>query len=153
MSLATTSTTLADPTTSCTIVPIVEIVIDTSAVVAVILDAPEKEALIRATEDVTLVAPPSIHWEVGNALSAMVRRRRLTPQLAVRAVESYQSIPIRFVEVDLVASLVIAAEHHLYAYDAYLIECARRKNAPLLTLDRALARVASKMSIDVVGTG
>jgi predicted nucleic acid-binding protein len=127
-----------------------EIVIDTSAVVAVILDAPEKVALIRMTEDVTLVAPASIHWEIGNALSAMIRRGRLIPQLAVRALESYRSIPIRFVDVDLGASLLIASEHRLYAYDAYLIECAKRRNAPLLTLDRALARVASKLSLDVM---
>jgi len=127
-----------------------EIVIDTSAVVAVILDAPEKEALIRVTEDVTLVAPASIHWEIGNALSAMIRRGRLTPPLALRAIESYRSIPIRFVDVDLAASLMICAEHHLYAYDAYLIECAKRRSAPLLTLDRPLARIASKMSIDVM---
>lgn len=92
-----------------------------------------------------------VHWEIGNALSAMMRRRRLTPQLAVRAVESYRSIPIRFMEVDLVASLEIASEHHLHAYDAYLIECARRRAVPLLTLDRALARVASKISIEVMG--
>jgi len=127
-----------------------EIVIDTSAVVAVILDAPEKDVLIRLTADVELVAPASIHWEVGNALSAMIRRGRLTLQLALRAIESYRSIPIRFVEVDLGASLMIASEHHLYAYDAYLIECAKRRSAPLLTLDRALARAASKMSIVVM---
>ena len=127
-----------------------EIVIDTSAIIAVLLDAPEKAALIRITEDAALISPSSVHWEVGNAFSAMMRRGRLTPELAVRAVEIYRSIPIRFVDVDLGASLTIASEHHLYAYDAYLIECARGRRAPLLTLDRALARVAAKMSIDVL---
>lgn len=125
-----------------------EIVIDTSAVVAVILDAPEKTALIRVTEDAALIAPSSVHWEIGNAFSAMIRRNRLTLELAARAVEIYQSIPIRFIDVDLAASLKIAAEHRLYAYDAYLIECARGRRAPLLTLDQTLARVASKMTIE-----
>jgi predicted nucleic acid-binding protein len=45
---------------------------------------------------------------------------------------------------------MIASEHRLYAYDAYLLECSRARRGPLLTLDRALARVAAKMSIDVV---
>ena len=127
-----------------------EIVIDTSAVVAVITDASEKTALIRMTEDAALVAPSSVHWEVGNAFSAMIRRGRLTPELAARAIDIYQSIPIRFVDVDLTASLMIASEHHLYAFDAYLIECSRARRAPLLTLDRALARVAAKVMIDVM---
>lgn len=127
-----------------------EIVIDTSAVIAVITNAPEKTDLIRATEDAALVAPSSVHWEVGNAFSAMIRRGRMTVALAAEAIAVYRSIPIRFFDVDLAASLTIAAEHRLYAYDAYLLECSRARRAPLLTLDRSLARVATKMSIDVV---
>lgn len=127
-----------------------EIVIDTSAVVAVITDAAEKTALIRITEDAALVAPSSVHWEVGNAFSSLIRRRLLTSDLAARAIQIYESIPIRFIDVDLTASLLIASEHRIYAYDAYLIECARARRAPLLTLDRALARVAARMTIDVV---
>jgi len=129
---------------------VTEIVIDTSAIVAVITDAPEKAALIRITEDASLVAPSSVHWEVGNAFTAMIRRGRLTSELAARAIEIYESIPIRFIDVNLTASLAIASEHRLYAYDAYLIECSRARRAPLLTLDRALARVAARMMIDVV---
>ena len=63
----------------------------------------------------------------------------MTPQLAARGIEIYQSIPIRFVDVDLTASLMVASEHLLHAYDAYLIECCRVRRAALLTLDRALA--------------
>lgn len=126
------------------------IVIDTSAVVAVVLDAPEKPALIEITRDAELIAPSSVHWEVGNAFSAMMRRGRLTSDLAARAIEIYDSIPIRFIDVDLTSSLMLASEHRLYAYDAYLIECARAKRSPLLTLDRALARVAAKMTVDVL---
>lgn len=128
----------------------VEIVIDTSAIVAVVLNAPEKDALIRITQDAALVAPSSVHWEIGNAFSAMMRRGRLTPDLAARGIEIYHSIPIRFIDVDLVASLMLAAEHRLYAHDAYLIECARARRSALLTLDRGLARVAGKMAIPVL---
>jgi len=107
-------------------------------------------AHVQLTQDAALTAPSSVHWEVGNAFSAMIRRRRLTFDLAARASEIYQSIPIRFIDVDLTASLAIASEHGLYAYDAYLIECARARKSPLLTLDRSLARVAAGMMIDVV---
>lgn len=127
-----------------------EIVIDTSAVVAVILDAPEKPSLIRHTQDAVLVAPSSVHWEIGNAFSSMMKQRKLTMELAAQAMDIYESIPIRYTDIDVKASLTIAAEHRLYAYDAYLLECARARRAPLLTLDRPLARVASKMAIDVL---
>ena len=69
---------------------------------------------------------------------------------AREAVEVYRSIPIRFVEVDLSASLDIAMMHGLYAYDAYLIECARATKAPLLTLDRALRRAAADAGMAVM---
>lgn len=79
-----------------------------------------------------------------------MRRGRMTPELATRAIEIYQTIPIRFMDVDLMATLMIAAEHRLYAYDAYLLECSISRRVPLLTLDRALARVATRMSIAVM---
>jgi predicted nucleic acid-binding protein len=131
---------------------VAEIVIDTSAIVAVITDAPEKAALIEITQDAELVAPASVHWEIGNAFSAMMRRGRMSSELVARAIEIYQLIPIRFIDVDILASLMVASEHRLYAYDAYLLECARARRAPLLTLDFTLARVAQKMAIDVVET-
>ena len=129
-----------------------EIVIDTSAVVAVILDAPEKPLLIRLTQDAVLVAPSSVHWEIGNAFSSMMKQRKLTTELAARAMDIYESIPVRYIDIDVKASLMIAAEHRLYAYDAYLLECARARRAPLLTLDRSLARIAAKMTIEVLET-
>ena len=119
------------------------VVIDTSAIVAVITGTPEKFALAAATRTASLIAPSSVHWEIGNAFSAMFRRKRIDAPTAQRAVAIYQSIPIRFVQVDLGSSLEIAFRHGLYAYDAYLIECALVTKAPLLTLDLSLRRAAA----------
>jgi predicted nucleic acid-binding protein len=121
-----------------------DVVIDTSAVIAVITGAPEKPALVAATRGASLIAPSSVHWEVGNAFSAMVRRKRIEAEAVRQAVAVYRSVPIRFVEVDLGASLEIALRYRLYAYDAYLIECALITKAPLLTLDGPLRRVAAE---------
>jgi predicted nucleic acid-binding protein len=126
------------------------IVIDTSALIAVVIDASEKPDLIRMTQDVALTAPSSVHWEVGNAFSAMLRRKRLTHELVVQAIAVYRRIPVRFIDVDLADSLKIASQQGLYAYDAYLVECARAMKAPLLTLDHALGRVASALGIEVL---
>lgn len=125
------------------------IVIDTSAVVAVLLSEPERPGLIKSTRGADLVAPASFHWEVGNALTAALKRHRVTIPQAQRALNAYAAIPIRFVDVDLALSVEVAAEHGLYAYDAYLIVCALQQRAPLLTLDAALGRAASATGVSL----
>ena len=69
-----------------------KIVVDASALIAVVANEPEKEALIRLTAGAELVAPASVHWEVGNALSAMMKRRRIGVDEAVRASVLYRAI-------------------------------------------------------------
>jgi predicted nucleic acid-binding protein len=97
---------------------------------------------VDATRDASLIAPASVHWEIGNAFSSMARRKRIDLESMKRAIGVYRSIPIRFIEIDLEMSLTIALEHRMYAYDAYLIACAQVANAPLLTLDHSLRRSA-----------
>ena len=119
-----------------------DIVVDTSVIVAVIVNEPLKEALVRLTTGADLVAPHSVHWEIGNALSAMLKRGRITVSQAMQAVHAYQRIPIRFVDVELEETLRIADAQGIYAYDAYLIRCATKYGAPLLSLDRGLVAAA-----------
>jgi predicted nucleic acid-binding protein len=119
------------------------VVIDTSALIAVLISEPERGGIVKATQGVDLVAPASVHWEVGNALSALLKRRRASLAQAQQALTAYSSIPIRLLDVDLALALEIASEHALYAYDAYLITCSLSQRAPLLTLDRGLARAAT----------
>ncbi len=47
-------------------------------------------------------------------------------------------------------ALEIAAGHGIYAYDAYLIACAKQYRLPLLTLDRDLMNVARDSGIDLI---
>jgi predicted nucleic acid-binding protein len=128
----------------------VDIVIDASAIIAVVAREPVRDALIRVTRGADLLAPHSVYWEIGNALSAMLRRNRATLEQALGAIRSYQSIPIRLLDVDLEASLEIVNRLDLYAYDAYLIRCALQYNAPLLSLDRGLVRAAQELDVQVV---
>ena len=94
------------------------VIVDTSALIAVLVGESDRDALIAATIGVELLAPASVHWDVGNALSALLKRKRLTLAQAQRALNAYAAIPIRFLEVDLALALEIAAKHKLYAYDA-----------------------------------
>jgi predicted nucleic acid-binding protein len=126
------------------------ITIDTSALVAVLVSEPERAVLVRATAGAHLVAPASVNWEVGNAMSALLKRRRATLSQAKRALRAYAAIPLRLIEVDLGLALELADEHDIYAYDAYLLACALTQRSPLLTLDRGLARAAAEAGISLV---
>ena len=126
------------------------VVIDASAIIAVVAAEPQRSALIEATRGADLLAPQSVHWEIGNAFSAMIRRNRITLDQAAVSIRAYQRIPIRFLEIDLQASLEIADRLGIYAYDAYLIRCALRYNAPLLSLDRSLVSAARKLNVQVI---
>lgn len=126
------------------------IVSDTSVIVAVIAGEPDRPKLIELTEDADLLAPQSLHWELGNALAAQIRRGRLTLDQAKRFIGVYEQIPIQFVEVSLGAALQIAEECGIYAFDAYMIACAQKYRCPLLTLDKGLIRAAKQAGVEVL---
>ena len=129
------------------------VVVDTSVVVAVIANEPHRGTLIELTKGVELLAPASVHWEVGNAFSAMLKRSRIDLAQALRAIAAYHRIPIRFVDVELEETLEIAEQHAVYAYDAYLIRCALKFNAPLISLDKGLLQAAQSAGARVIEVG
>ena len=127
-----------------------EIVIDTSAILAVITEQPEKAELVRHTRGATLIAPSSVHWEVGNALSAMFKRRAIGLDEALTLLEAYAAIPIRLTDLALKQAVELSAKLNVYAYDAYVIACAVNQRAPILTLDTGLRARARELKLDVL---
>jgi hypothetical protein len=57
---------------------------------------------------------------------------------------------VRLRRPDLSASLKIAAELSIYAYDAYLIAGARQHNEPLLTLIEVWPQAAKRIGVQVL---
>ena len=127
-----------------------DIVIDASAILAVIVDEPERDRLVEMTAGHNLVGPGSIPWEIGNAFSSMLKQHRLSLKDAKQGLAIFQSVPIRYLAVDLENAISIAHASNLYAYDAYFLDCASRHAAPLLTLDQPLKRAADKIGIHVL---
>ena len=127
-----------------------EIVIDTSAIIAVVTDEPDRKAILAATRGATLRAPGSVHWEIGNAFSAMFKQRRIAKEKALKAINLYQRIPIAFADVPLVQAVTLAAQHKIYAYDAYVLVCAQHYGAPVLSLDAGLLRTARAIGLGVI---
>ena len=126
------------------------VVADTSVLLSVLTSEPERPQILKLTKDANVIAPASVHWEVGNALSAMIKRGRLTSAQAKAVLRSYEQIPIRFVEVGLAEAVELAAEQNMYAYDAYLVVCARQQRCKLMSLDKTLLRIADSVGVDIL---
>ena len=127
-----------------------DIVVDTSALVAVIIAEPEREKIIEATKGNTLIGPGSIPWEVGNAFSAMFKRKRLGFEEAKQGLDIFRNIPLRYIAPDFPPALKLSQKAGIYAYDAYFLECALRQKAPLLTLDQKLKASAQLLQIETI---
>ena len=124
-----------------------EMLIDASIVMATLLNEPEKPTIVTLTTGQDLAAPAVLPYEIGNALSSLARRGRLTAEQVNKGYSLFTGIPIRLLEPDMNKSLRLAAEFSIFAYDAYYLETAVRHNFPLLTLDRQMLRLAEELNI------
>ena len=124
------------------------IVSDTNIFLAVALNEPEKESIIQLTSNGNAIAPEILPYEIGNALSAMIKRKQITNDEAISAFVIVGHIPVRLVTVDILKALKLALEFNIYAYDAYFLQCAKSLSCPLFTLDKRMKQVANSLSID-----
>ena len=127
-----------------------DIVIDTSAIIAVLVDEPERHKIIKITKGNTLIGPGSIPWEIGDAFSAMLKSKRLSIEEAERGLSIFKSIPIRYIEPDFVKAVKLSKQTNMYAYDAYFLDCAIRYKSPLLTLDKKFKKIAQNINIETM---
>ena len=127
-----------------------EVVTDASALLAVVLDEPERASIIEATQGVSLISPLALHLEIGNALIAMHKRRRIKEEAVLPAWKAAQHIPVRLIPVEIAAALSLALAHGIYAYDAYYLQCALSNRRPLVTLDGRMREVAEQLNIQLL---
>src|SRR5919108_4420735 len=126
------------------------IVIDASAILAVLLAEPEKQAVVEATMGSVVCAPASLRWEVGNAATAGVKRRRLTSERARQLITDFEQVTIRELAIDVRRAVDLGLALSIYAYDAYILEAARSSGFPLLALDGPIRRNAKKLGLSLV---
>ena len=125
------------------------IIADTNIFLAVVLDEPEKNRIIQLSAGMDANAPEILFYEMGNALSAMIKRKQLSHAEALSAQSAASKIPVRLLNVDIQESLKLAIEFNIYAYDAYFLQCAKSTSYPLLTLDERMRQVAAELHIEV----
>jgi predicted nucleic acid-binding protein len=126
------------------------IVADTNIFLAVVLDKPEKDRIIQLTAETDPLAPETLPYEIGNALSAMIKRKQITQVEALSAQKAASFIPVRLIEIDVSSALKLAIECTIYAYDAYFLQCAKSLSLPLLTLDKRMKQTATRLNIEVL---
>jgi predicted nucleic acid-binding protein len=127
----------------------VEIVADTNTFLAVALDEPERARIVELTTGHDLVAPEVLPFEMGNALTALMKKGVLQAGEVSAVWDAVQAIPVDLRAVDIREALGIAVRFGMYAYDAYFLECALGLRLPLLTLDKGMKSVARELAIEV----
>ncbi len=95
-------------------------------------------------EPIMLFAPRILPFEVFNGIQTATMRKRILPQLAKKLQEQFMKITIELKEVNLMDASLIAQKHLLTIYDASYIYLAEKLDISLLTLDKKLAKLASR---------
>ena len=127
-----------------------DVLIDASAIMPILIDEPEKEFVINATRNCILLSPSVLPYEIGNALTRLKRRQILNEKQVMAAYGDFMKIPLRLLEVDIENALKIACKYAIYAYDAYYLEMASRLKIPLLTLDGPMKKIALELKLKVL---
>jgi len=126
-----------------------DVLLDASAIIAIILNEPSRGKIISLTENATLLSPEVISYEIGNALINLLKKQKITEEELLEAYRNFVSIPIRSIKVDIEKALKIACKYRIYAYDAYYLETAYRLKIPLITFDTSMKNAGLDMKINI----
>ena len=124
------------------------IVLDASAILSYIL--PDEQPPKHLTRIFKLwkdqkshpMSPSLLKLEVGNTLKSSVKRKRLTLSTALTIYNQFLKLPISYITPNLPKTLKLASKYNLSFYDALYLSLSKEKNAPLVTLDKKLARLS-----------
>ena len=115
-----------------------EIVIDASCILEFLLNQNGKDTVIKTVGIAQLVAPNCLPYEIGNAISKLIKRKMLSIYDGVAVYHEFVRIPMRLMEPDIPNSIVVAGETESSAYDSYYISLAKQLSLPLFTMDETM---------------
>jgi len=131
-------------------------VIDTSIAIALCFEDEASEEIDRLFDDVRdhgAIVPNLWHIEFANVLLQAEKRSRITAAEAAIRLSLIADLPISLDSETAARAwrdvLDIARHEKLTTYDAAYLELAIRRNIPLLTRDKDLARAAKRRGISV----
>lgn len=121
------------------------VVVDASALAALLFDEPEAAEVRRRLHGHTLHATTLIDYELANTALKKMRREPERGAAIVAALHAGRRLRIGRVRPNMAQVLTLAALSQLAAYDASYLWLARQLRLPLVTLDAALARTAASL--------
>jgi predicted nucleic acid-binding protein len=117
-----------------------QVVIDSSALVELVVKTERAPAVAQAVGATDMVAPDVVNPEVLSALRRLERTGALTAQRAFQAVDDLMDAPVRrFSTLPLLAE-AWSLRANISAADACYVVLARILRCPLVTADRKLSR-------------
>lgn len=126
------------------------IVLDASAVVAVIAEETIRPGLLKRVVQAEAYAPELIMLEVIQTLRRRVRRQELSPDIAEGAVNQLADLPVIHVPHRPFIRRIWELRHSVTAYDAAYVALAEELDVPIVTADAKLSRSnGHKASIEV----
>lgn len=128
------------------------VLLDTSAIMAILLEEPEWEAVHALVTTRKAYLASTIDIEVGNALSRQFRRGLMNAAEVGEVWEVFTAIRALFevIPVDVRGALAVVTARRMWAYDAYVVEAAMRAGIPLLTRDNQQAAIAALQGVKIV---
>lgn len=118
------------------------VVVDASALAAVVFDEPESVSVRRTLRDHLLHSTSLVDYELATTGLRKLRRDPSKTVVILAALQAAGRMQMSRTTPDMVQVATIAAVHNLTTYDASYLWLARTLGLPLVTLDRDLARAA-----------
>lgn len=97
------------------------------------------------SENIQLIAPSLLIFEVFNGLQTAVMRKRINKTMAKELGKRFLLMPIELIEVDFTKTLQLADKHKLTFYDASYLYLSKSQHTELLTLDKKLKLTQEKI--------
>ncbi|HJU41657.1 MAG TPA: type II toxin-antitoxin system VapC family toxin [Vicinamibacterales bacterium] len=115
------------------------LVVDASAVGAVVFEEPEGATIRAHIRDETLIAPQLIDYELANVAVKKIRRNLEPAPVVLAMMTRIEDLAIRRVAVPAADVVELAGRTGLSAYDAAYLWLAHSQDVELVTLDARLA--------------
>lgn len=129
------------------------VVIDASAAVGLVLAMPGTDSFVPLLEQATQVTAPDLFIaEICNAVWKYRKADLLTMEQCELALEQAVSLPDRIESSSALylEAFSLACRRRHPVYDALYLILARRSNAAILTMDQRLAALATQLEISVI---
>jgi predicted nucleic acid-binding protein len=112
---------------------------------------PYSRAVLKALETAYAVVSAVWPFEVANALAVAERRKRITRQGIAGFLQTLQRLPVQVERREALwvcqATIALARDHKLSAYDAAYLDLASREPLSLATLDHDLRKAGLALGV------